>query len=80
MKKQLGLIGMFFIAIETYAIAPSGSRLDYGESGVDFPTPLLIIGLVIATVGCFLRGGSTWTIYERNNKFRLIRIASGRMD
>lgn len=58
MKKLSALIGMFIIAIETYAIDPSGSRLDYGESGVDFPTPLLIIGLVIATVGCFLLGGS----------------------
>lgn len=58
MKKLSALIGMFIIAIETYAIDPSGSRLDYGESGVDFPTPLLIIGLVIATVGCFLLGSS----------------------
>ena len=46
------------LAIKTYAIDPSGSRLDYGESGVDIPTPLLIIGLVIATIGCFLLGGS----------------------
>lgn len=58
MKKLSALIGMFIIAIKTYAIDPSGSRLDYGESGVDFPTPLLIIGLVIATVGCFLLGSS----------------------
>lgn len=58
MKKLSALIGMFIIAIKTYAIDPSGSRLDYGESGVDFPTPLLIIGLIIATVGCFLLGCS----------------------
>lgn len=58
MEKLLALIGMFIIAIETYAIDPSGSRLDYGESGIDFLTPLLIIGLVIATVGCFLLGRS----------------------
>lgn len=49
---------MFIIAIKTYAIDLSGSRLDYGESGVDIPTPLLIIGLVIATIGCFLLGCS----------------------
>lgn len=58
MKKLLTLISMCVIAIKTYAIDPSGSRLDYGESGVDIPTPLLIIGLVIATIGCFLLGGS----------------------
>lgn len=58
MKKLLALMGMFIIAIKTYAIDPSGSRLDYGESGVDIPPPLLIIGLVIATIGCFLLGGS----------------------
>lgn len=58
MKKLLALIGMFIIAIKTYAIDLSGSRLDYGESGVDIPTPLLIIGLVIATIGCFLLGCS----------------------
>lgn len=58
MKKLLALIGMILIAIKTYAIDPSGSRLDYGESGVDIPIPLLIIGLVIATIGCFLLGGS----------------------
>lgn len=58
MKKLLALIGIFFIVIKTYAIDPSGSRLDYGESGVDIPIPLLIIGLVIATIGCFLLGGS----------------------
>lgn len=58
MKKLLALIGMFIIAVKTYAIDPSGSRLDYGESGVDIPTPLLIIGLVIATIGCFLLGVS----------------------
>lgn len=58
MKTLLALIGMIIIAVKTYAIDPSGSRLDYGESGVDIPTPLLIIGLVIATIGCFLLGGS----------------------
>lgn len=58
MKKLLALIGMFIIAIKTFAIDPSSSRLDYGESSVDIPTPLLIIGLVIATIGCFLLGGS----------------------
>lgn len=49
---------MFIIAINTYAIDPASSRLDYGKSGVDIPAPLLIIGLVIATIGCFLLGGS----------------------
>lgn len=58
MKKLLALIGMFIIAINTYAINPAGSRLDYGESGVDIPTPLLIIGLVVTTIGCFLLGCS----------------------
>lgn len=58
MKKLLTLNSMCIIAIKTYAIDPSGSRLDYGESGVDIPTPILIIGLVIATIGCFLLGSS----------------------
>lgn len=58
MDKLLVLISMFIIAIKTYAIDPSGSRLDYGDSSVDIPAPLLVIGLIIATIGCFLLGGS----------------------
>lgn len=58
MKKLLVLIGMSIMSIESYAINPSGSRLDYEGGGIDIPMPLLIIGLVIATIGCFILGGS----------------------
>ena len=39
MKKLLAPIRMFIIAIKTYTIDPSGSRLDYGESGIDLLMP-----------------------------------------
>ena len=66
MKKLLALIGMLITAIKTFAIEPSGSRLDYGESGVDIPTPILIIGLVIATIACFLLGCSKDKDWKRD--------------
>lgn len=39
MKKLLAPIRMFIIAIKTYTIDPSGSKLASRESGVDLPTP-----------------------------------------
>lgn len=56
MKKTLLLIPTLFYALNSFAIDPSGARVDYGEGGVDTPTPLLIIGLIIATIGCFALG------------------------
>lgn len=39
MIKLLAPIRMFIIAIKTYTIDPSGSRLDYRESGIDLLMP-----------------------------------------
>ncbi|MDE6332387.1 MAG: hypothetical protein K2L80_07270 [Muribaculaceae bacterium] len=50
---------MALTAVEIFAIDPSGSRIDYGERGIDIPTPILVIGLIISTIGCFFMGNIT---------------------
>lgn len=57
--KKLTLVALSVIcALNSFAIDPAGSRVDYDEGGVDIPTPILIIGLIIATIGCFAMGMS----------------------
>lgn len=58
MKKVILLLGIALTAVETFAINPSGSRVDYGAGGIDIPTPILVIGLIIATIGCFFMGNT----------------------
>lgn len=55
--KKITLVALFIIcALNSFAIDPAGSRVDFDEGGVDIPTPILIIGLIIATIGCFAMG------------------------
>ena len=42
--------------IEAFAIDPFGSKIDYEESCMNIPTPLLLFGLIITTVGCLFMG------------------------
>ena len=56
MKKVLLTLNAALITVNAFAIAPSGSRMDYGDNGMTIPTPLLLLGLLIATIGCFWMG------------------------
>ena len=56
MKKVLSTLSAALIAANAFAIDPSGSRMDYGDNGMSIPTPLLLLGLLIATIGCFWMG------------------------
>ena len=56
MKKVLSTLSAALIAANAFAIDPSGSRMDYGDNGITIPTPLLLLGLLIATIGCFWMG------------------------
>ncbi len=56
MKKSILLMSLLLTTIESFAIDPSGARVDYGESGMNIPTPLLILGLIITTIGCLFMG------------------------
>lgn len=57
--KKLSILAIALMnALSSFAIDPSGSRVDHGEGGIDIPTPILIIGLIIATIGCFAMGMS----------------------
>ena len=53
MKKVLSTLSAALIAANAFAIDPSGSRMD---NGMTIPTPLLLLGLLIATIGCFWMG------------------------
>lgn len=50
------MIPALLCTLKSSAIDPSGVRVDYGEGGINIPTPLAIIGLIIATIGCFALG------------------------
>ena len=56
MKKVLSTLSAALITANAFAIDPSGSRMDYGDNGMTIPTPLLLLGLLIATIGCFWMG------------------------
>lgn len=56
MKKFLIFFPTLLCALKSFAINPSGARVDYGEGGIDIPIPLAIIGLIIAIIGCFALG------------------------
>ena len=62
MKKLILLMSLLVTTIESFTIDPSGARVDYGESGMNIPTPLLILGLIIATIGCLFMGNGKWEI------------------
>lgn len=55
MKKISLLIPALFSVFDSFAIDPSGSRVDL-DGGIDIPTPILIIILFVATIGCFAMG------------------------
>lgn len=55
--KKITLVALPVIsALNSSAINPAGSRADFDEGGVDIPTPILIMKLIIATIGCFAMG------------------------
>lgn len=55
--KKLTLVALSIIcALNSFAIDPAGSRVDFDEGGVDIPTSILIIVLIIATIGFFAIG------------------------
>ncbi len=57
--KKITVVALSIIcALNSFAIDPAGSRVNYDEGGVDIPTPILIIGLIIAIIGCFAMGMS----------------------
>lgn len=56
MKKFLLMLTAGLASLNTMAIDPAGSRVDTGDGGLDIPTPLLIIGLIIASIGCIVLG------------------------
>lgn len=56
MKKLTLFAASLIYALNSFAIDPSGVRVDYEDGGVNIPTPILIIGLIIATIGCFAMG------------------------
>ena len=56
MKKVLSTLSAALIAVNAFAIDPSGSRMDYGNNGMSIPTPLLLLGVLIAAIGCFWMG------------------------
>lgn len=53
MKKQISLLSPAIVVIQTYAIDSSGYGLEYGKRGINIPSLLLLIGMVIAIIGCF---------------------------
>lgn len=67
MKKVISSAFAFISALRTFAIDPSGSRVDFDDGGIDIPLPLLIIGLVVATVACLYMGLSKGRDGKRNS-------------
>lgn len=55
MKTRISLLCLVIITISTYTGAYSWSKQVYGESYIGITVQLLIIGMVIATMGYFLR-------------------------
>lgn len=56
MKKIISFVICGFITTKALAIDPAGSRVDYGESSLSLPAPLLLLGLLVTTIGCFWMG------------------------
>lgn len=56
MKKVLSTLSAALITANAFAIDLSGSRMDYGDNGMTIPMPLLLLGLLIAAIGCFWLG------------------------
>ena len=55
MNKLISVIVSIMATFNTFAIDPVGARIDR-EGGMDIPTPILVIMLIIATLGCFAMG------------------------
>lgn len=55
MNKVISVIVALMATFNAFAIGPAGARIDR-DGGMDIPTPILIIGLIIATIGCFALG------------------------
>ena len=55
MNKVISVIVALMVTFNALAVDPAGARIDQ-DGVVDIPTPILIIGLIIATIGCFALG------------------------
>ncbi len=55
MNKVISVIVALMVTFNALAVDPAGARIDR-DGGVYIPTPILIIGLIIATIGCFALG------------------------
>lgn len=55
MNKVISVIVALIVTFNALAVDPAGARIDR-DGGMDIPTPILIIGLIIATIGCFALG------------------------
>lgn len=55
MNKVISVIVALMATFNALAIDPAGARIDR-ESGMCIPTPLLVVLLIIATIGCFAMG------------------------
>lgn len=52
MNKVISVIIALMTTFNVLSIDPAGAKIDR-EGGIDIPTPLMVIGLIIATIGCF---------------------------
>lgn len=66
MKKFLFFICTAITVLKSNAIAPSGSRVDYGDNEIEIPSHFLVIGLLVATVGFNANGMSKYNSGKRD--------------
>lgn len=55
MNKVISVTIALMTTFNVLAIDPAGARIER-EGGIDIPTPLIVIGLIIAIIGCFAMG------------------------
>ena len=55
MNKVISVIIALMTTFNVLAIDPTGARIER-EGGIDISTPLMVLGLIIATIGCFAMG------------------------
>lgn len=66
MIKAVSTPGAPLMATNGLAKDPSGLLIDFGDNGMTIPTPILLLGLLIATVGCFWMDNYKYEVHERD--------------